>query len=83
MIKGSSFCNLLLDVEQITTRKLADVSPMLLFMWRSHHMDALINSPFFSLLRVEDKCYRMIVRKCSVTGKVDIKFSKLNNSKSI
>lgn len=76
MKAGTKFVNLYWDTAEISPKKLAEVSPMLLFMWRSHHMDALIQSSFFRLLRVEDKCYQMIVRKCSVTGLVNIKFTK-------
>lgn len=81
MQAGSKHYTLNLDIDQISYKGLSDICPMLLFMWRSHHMDTLIRSPFFRLLRVEDKCYQMIVRKCAVTDKVTIKFTKFQTIK--
>lgn len=82
MKKGAKYFNLLLPAEQLTEQKLLDVGPMLLFMWRSHHIDTLIRSPYFELMRVSDGCYQLIVRKCRVTSRVDIKFTMFRTIKN-
>lgn len=74
-MKASSI-NLVMSTSEATNERLASASHMLWFMWQAHHVSALVQSPYFELLRISDGKYTLIVHKVTAADKVTIKFSK-------